>query len=174
MTIQDIKNSIRNVPDFPKSGIQFKDITTAIKQPQILQEIITTIAAKYQNQHIDYVVGIESRGFIFGAALAYALKCGFVPIRKPNKLPAQTISQEYALEYGTDKLEIHTDAIAEASKVLIIDDLLATGGTAVAAVQLVQRLHADIVGFAFIIELTSLQGSKSLQQYADVYSLLKY
>ena len=139
MTIQDIKNSIRNVPDFPKSGIQFKDITTAIKQPQILQEIITTIAAKYQNQHIDYVVGIESRGFIFGAALAYALKCGFVPIRKPNKLPAQTISQEYALEYGTDKLEIHTDAIAEASKVLIIDDLLATGGTAVAAVQLVQR-----------------------------------
>ena len=174
MTIQDIKNSIRNVPDFPESGIQFKDITTAIKQPQILQEIITTIAAKYQNQHIDYVVGIESRGFIFGAALAYALKCGFVPIRKPNKLPAQTISQEYALEYGTDKLEIHTDALAEASKVLIIDDLLATGGTAVAAVQLVQRLHADIVGFAFIIELTSLQGSKSLQQYADVYSLLKY
>ena len=174
MTIQDIKNSIRNVPDFPKSGIQFKDITTAIKQPQILQEIITTIAAKYQNQHIDYVVGIESRGFIFGAALAYALKCGFVPIRKPNKLPAQTISQEYALEYGTDKLEIHTDAIAEASKVLIIDDLLATGGTAAAAAKLVQRLHANIVGFAFIIELTALQGSKSLQQYADVYSLLKY
>ncbi|MBP1531956.1 MAG: adenine phosphoribosyltransferase [Alphaproteobacteria bacterium] len=174
MTIQDIKNSIRNVPDFPKSGIQFKDITTAIKQPQILQEIITTIAAQYQNQHIDYVVGIESRGFIFGAALAYALKCGFVPIRKPNKLPAQTISQEYALEYGTDKLEIHTDAIAEASKVLIIDDLLATGGTAAAAAKLVQRLHANIVGFAFIIELTALQGSKSLQQYADVYSLLKY
>ena len=174
MTIQDIKNSIRNVPDFPKSGIQFKDITTAIKQPQILQEIITTIAAQYQNQHIDYVVGIESRGFIFGAALAYALKCGFVPIRKPNKLPAQTISQEYALEYGTDKLEIHTDAFTEASKVLIIDDLLATGGTAAAAAKLVQRLHANIVGFAFIIELTALQGSKSLQQYADVYSLLKY
>ena len=174
MTIQDIKNSIRNVPDFPKSGIQFKDITTAIKQPQILQEIITTIAAQYQNQHIEYVVGIESRGFIFGAALAYALKCGFVPIRKPNKLPAQTISKEYALEYGTDKLEIHTDAFTEASKVLIIDDLLATGGTAAAAAKLVQRLHANIVGFAFIIELTALQGSKSLQQYADVYSLLKY
>lgn len=174
MSLADIQNSIRNVPDFPKPGIQFKDITTAIKRPEILKEILDTIAAHFKSQKIDYVVGIESRGFIFGTALAYLLDCGFVPIRKPGKLPAEVISQSYALEYGTDRIEIHKDALKKGDRVLIVDDLLATGGTAAAAAALITRTGAEIAAFAFVIELADLGGKQVLEKYAEVCSLLQY
>lgn len=174
MSLSDIKNSIRNIPDYPKPGVQFKDITTAVKQPNILQEIIDTLAQRYNDAKIDYVVGIEARGFIFGAALAYKLGCGFVPVRKPGKLPAQTITEEYDLEYGTDKLEIHCDALQKGDRVLIVDDLIAIGGTAEAAAKLVQKLGAEIVAFAFVIELKALLGRNALEHIAEVYSLLQY
>ena len=174
MSLQDIHNSIRNVPDFPKQGIQFKDITTAVKQPKILKEILETIAAQFKSQKIDYVVGIESRGFIFGTALAYLLGCGFVPVRKPGKLPADVISQEYALEYGTDKIEMHKDALHTGDRVLVVDDLLATGGTAAAAAKLINQTGAEIIAFAFVIELADLGGRQLLEDCAKVYSLVKY
>lgn len=174
MSLNDIQNSIRNVPDFPQKGIQFKDITTAIKQPKIFREIIDTLAQKLANRKIDKVIGIEARGFIFGAALAYKLGCGFVPVRKPNKLPATTMTQEYALEYGKDRLEIHTDALTNGMQVLIVDDLLATGGTAWATAQLVKRLGADVVAFAFAVELTDLRGGERLMPFGEVISLVKY
>lgn len=172
MSLTDIKNSIRIVPDFPKTGIQFQDITTAIKNPTIFKEIIERLALQFKDIHIDYILGIESRGFIFGTALAYALNCGFIPIRKPGKLPAETISQEYDLEYGKDKIEMHRDAIAAGDKVLIVDDLLATGGTACAAALLAQQLYANIVGFSFVIELENLGGRKKLENFGKVYALL--
>ena len=174
MSIQDIKNSIRNIPDFPKKGIQFKDITTALKNAKVLREILETCAEHYKNQKVDYVVGIESRGFIFGTALAYLLNCGFVPVRKPGKLPAKAISQEYELEYGINRVEMHADALTKGDKVLIVDDLLATGGTAKAAADLVHKLYAEIVGFAFVIELNELQGRNALSAIADVYSVVQY
>lgn len=174
MSLSDIKNSIRNIPNHPKPGVQFKDITTAMKQPKVLKEIIDTLAARYNDAQIDYVVGIEARGFIFGAALAYKLGCGFVPVRKPGKLPAQTLAEEYALEYGTDKLEIHCDALKKGDRVLIVDDLIAIGGTAEAAAKLVQKLGAEIVAFAFVIELNELSGREKLEHIAEVYSLVKY
>lgn len=174
MSIQQIKDSIRNIPDFPQKGIQFKDITTALKNPAVLKEILDKCANYYKNQQIDYVVGIESRGFIFGTALAYLLGCGFIPVRKPGKLPAKVISQEYALEYGTDRIEIHADALNKGDNVLIVDDLLATGGTAKAAANLVQKLGAEIKGFAFVIELNDLHGRDKLSSVADVYSVVEY
>lgn len=173
-TLDIIKNSIRNVPDFPKPGIQFKDITTAIKQPEILKEILDMLAAHFKSQKIDYVIGIESRGFIFGTALAYLLNCGFVPVRKPGKLPAEVISQEYALEYGTDKIEMHKDALKKGDRVLIVDDLLATGGTAAAAAKLIDQTGAEIIAFTFVIELADLGGRQLLENHAEVYSLIKY
>ena len=174
MTIQSIKNSIRNVPDFPKQGIQFKDITTALKDAEILKEILDTCAQHYRDKKIDYVVGIESRGFIFGTALAYLLNCGFIPVRKPGKLPAKVISQEYELEYGTDRIEMHADALTRGDNVLIVDDLLATGGTAKAAADLVQKTGANVVEFAFVIELNDLHGRDKLTPIADVYSVVEY
>lgn len=174
MTIQSIKNSIRNVPDFPKQGIQFKDITTALKDAEILKEILDTCAQHYRDKKIDYVVGIESRGFIFGTALAYLLNCGFIPVRKPGKLPAKVISQEYELEYGTDRIEMHADALTKGDNVLIVDDLLATGGTAKAAADLVQKTGAKVVEFAFVIELNDLHGRDKLTPIADVYSVVQY
>ena len=174
MTIQSIKNSIRNVPDFPKQGIQFKDITTALKDAEILKEILDTCAQHYRDKKIDYVVGIESRGFIFGTALAYLLNCGFIPVRKPGKLPAKVISQEYELEYGTDRIEMHADALTKGDNVLIVDDLLATGGTAKAAADLVQKTGAKVVEFAFVIELNDLHGRDKLTPIADVYSVVEY
>ena len=128
--MEDIKKMIRNIPDFPKKGIIFRDITTAVKDPETMKKIIDYIADEFKNEKIDYVAGIESRGFIFGMPIAYSLGCGFIPIRKPGKLPCETISMEYDLEYGTDKIEIHKDAIEKGKRVLLIDDLLATGGTA--------------------------------------------
>lgn len=174
MSLQNIKNSIRNIPDFPQKGIQFKDITTALKNAEILREILNICAQHYKNKKIDYIIGIESRGFIFGTALAYILGCGFIPVRKPGKLPAEVISQEYDLEYGTDRIEIHADALNKGDNVLIVDDLLATGGTAKAAADLVQKLEARIAGFAFVIELNDLHGRDKLQSIADVYSVVQY
>lgn len=174
MSLSDIKNSIRNIPDYPKVGVQFKDITTAMKQPKVMREIVDTMAKHFADTQIDYVVGIEARGFIFGAALAYKLGCGFIPVRKPGKLPAQTIAEEYALEYGTDKLEIHQDALKKGDRVLIVDDLIAIGGTAEAAAKLVKKLGAETKAFAFVIELPDLKGRDKLEHIAEVYSLLKF
>ncbi|MBQ9035462.1 MAG: adenine phosphoribosyltransferase [Alphaproteobacteria bacterium] len=174
MSIEDIKNSIRNVPDFPKKGIQFKDITTAIKNPKIYREIIDLMAQEFGKKKIDYVIGIEARGFILAAALAYKLGCGFVPVRKANKLPAQVLTQKYALEYGTDSLEIHADSLEKGANVLIVDDLLATGGTALATAKLVKQLEANIAAFAFIIELKDLNGAATLEPYGKVFSLITW
>ncbi len=171
--MDDIKKMIRDIPDFPKEGIIFRDITTAIKDAKTMQKIVDLMAAEYENEKIDYVAGIESRGFIFGMPIAYKLGCGFIPIRKPGKLPAQTISQEYSLEYGKDKIEIHKDALKKGDRVLIVDDLLATGGTAAAAAKLVQST-SELVGISFLIELQDLKGREKLPKGIKVSSLVKY
>ena len=168
-----IKNAIRDVPDFPKKGILFRDITTAIKDKDVMKRMIDEIVEAFKDEKIDYVAGIESRGFIFGMPVAYSLGCGFVPIRKPNKLPAETYSVEYQLEYGTDKIEMHKDAIERGKRVLIIDDLLATGGTAAAACELVKKAGV-LVGLAFVIELTDLKGREKLPKDVKILSLAKY
>ncbi len=170
---EKIKSMIREIPDFPKKGILFRDITTALKDAQTLKITVDELYDIFKDEKIDYIAGIESRGFIYGMPLAYKLNCGFIPIRKPNKLPAEVISQEYELEYGTDKIEIHKDALKEGDRVLIVDDLLATGGTAQAAAKLVSSV-ATTVGMAFIIELEDLQGRKKLPQDIKVVSLVKY
>lgn len=171
--MEDIKKMIRNIPDFPKEGIIFRDITTAIKDKDTMKKIVDLMADEYKNEKIDYVAGIESRGFIFGMPIAYKLGCGFIPIRKPGKLPAETISQEYSLEYGTDKIEIHKDAIKKGDRVLIVDDLLATGGTAAAAAKLVSST-GELVGISFLIELEDLKGREKLPEGVKVSSLVKY
>ena len=171
--IAKIKSLIRDVPDFPKEGILFRDITTLIKNPEGLKIAVDTLYEIYKDEKIDYVAGIESRGFIFGMPLAYKLGCGFIPVRKPNKLPCEVISEEYALEYGTDKIEIHKDALKAGDRVLIVDDLLATGGTAAAAAKLISKL-ADVAGIAFVIELTDLNGREKLPHDVKVTSLAKY
>ncbi len=171
--MSDLKSSIRNVPDFPKPGIGFKDITTLLIDGPAFREAVDLLAERFQNQEIKKVVGIESRGFVFGSVIAYKWGVGFVPVRKPGKLPAETISEEYDLEYGTDSLEIHRDAITPGEKVLIVDDLLATGGTAQATVNLINRLGGEIAGIAFLIELSFLNGRQKLNGY-DVLSLMEY
>jgi adenine phosphoribosyltransferase len=171
----DLKSLIREVPDFPKPGIHFYDITTLLKDAKGHAAVIDELRQKYLGQHIDLVLGIEARGFIFAPALAYALGAGFVPVRKPKKLPAAVESVEYALEYGTDKLEIHRDAIKPGQKVLIVDDVLATGGTAAAVASLVKRLGGDLVGLAFVIELDFLNGRQKLEGVgAELFSLVHY
>ena len=172
-TIINVKNKIRDVKDFPKEGIIFRDITTALKEPETLKVMIDYLCEQFKDTKIDYVAGIESRGFIFGMPLAYKLNCGFVPIRKPNKLPCEVISEEYALEYGTDRIEVHKDAFKKSDRVLIVDDLLATGGTAKAAVNLVSKL-AEVAGIAFVIELEELKGRNKLPKDIEVVSLAKY
>ena len=169
--MQDLERYIRTVKDFPKPGIGFKDITTLLKEPQAFAQVIDLLTAQYQNKRIQKVVGIESRGFIFGAPLALRLGAGFVPARKPKKLPAATVREEYALEYGTDALEMHADAIAKDERVLVIDDLLATGGTAAATGRLVEKLGGQLLGFAFLIELDFLRGREKLTGH-DVLSLI--
>ncbi len=169
----DLKRIIRDVPDFPKAGILFKDITTLIGDADALRVTIEQLAQPYRNGAVDLVVGIESRGFIFGTALARELDVGFVPIRKPGKLPADAISAEYELEYGTDRIEIHTDAIAEGQKVALVDDLLATGGTMSAACQLVSELEGEIVGISFVIELDFLNGREKLGDW-PIHTLIHY
>lgn len=168
-----LKQLIREVPDFPKAGILFYDITTLLKDKEGLRHTIDGLSSRYTGGGVDLVLGIEARGFIFAPAIAYALAAGFIPVRKPKKLPAERTGITYDLEYGTDTLEIHTDAIIEGSKVLIVDDLLATGGTAKAATQLVEELGGIVVGAAFVVELTFLGGRKRLNGY-DVFSLLQY
>ena len=169
----DLNSIIRTIPDFPKPGIQFKDITTILKNPAALAYCIDTLAAKYKNQQISKVVGIESRGFIIGAALAYRLGAGFVPVRKPGKLPAAVLRQEYQLEYGTDAIEIHRDAIQSGERILLHDDVLATGGTMQAACGLVQSLGGEIIGLSFLVELSFLNPRKKLSGY-EIHSLLQY
>lgn len=163
---------IRNVPDFPIKGIQFKDITTLLKEPDVFAQSVDALYAPFRNEEIHKIVGIESRGFIFGAALSYKLNIGFVPVRKPGKLPAETLVEEYELEYGQDSLEIHADALDKGNNVLVVDDLLATGGTAAATCRLVERLGGNIVGIAFLIELPELNGIDKLNAYT-VHSLMK-
>lgn len=171
--IEKIKSMIRNVPDFPKEGIMFRDITTALKDADTLKLTVDEIYEQFKDEKIDYVAGIESRGFIYGMPLAYKLNCGFIPIRKPKKLPCEVISQEYELEYGTDKIEMHKDALKKGDRVLVVDDLLATGGTAQAAIKLVSQV-AEPVGIAFVIELEDLEGRKKLPNDIKVVSLVKY
>jgi adenine phosphoribosyltransferase len=168
-----LKQLIREVPDFPKPGILFYDITTLLKDKTGLRGTIDALKAHYEGAHVDVVLGIEARGFIFAPALAYALGAGFVPVRKPRKLPAECTQITYDLEYGTDTLEVHTDAIGKGSRVLIVDDLLATGGTAKAVTELVERLGGSVAGLGFVVELTFLEGRRRLSGY-DIFSLLQY
>ena len=167
----DILSLIRQVPNYPKEGILFYDITTALEDPIGLKTIMDTFIAQFKDQKIDKVIGTEARGFIFAPTLAYALGAGFVPVRKPNKLPSVTIGVNYALEYGTDRLEIHADAIQAGERVLIVDDLLATGGTAHAVTQLVSQLGGETVGFGFLLELDGLGGREKLAGF-DCYSMI--
>ncbi len=169
----DLAATIRSVPDFPIKGILFYDITTMLKDPAALKECIDRLTDHYRQAGIDRVVGIESRGFIFGLPLAYQLGVGFVPVRKPGKLPAATISESYALEYGTNSLEIHVDAIEKGQRVVVVDDLLATGGTAKATCNLVEKLGGKVVSLAFVIELNFLKGREKLKGY-EVFSLIQY
>lgn len=172
---QYVREHVREVPDFPKKGILFLDITTATKDAKSMQYMTDFLYEQFKDEKIDYVTGIESRGFIFGAAVAYKLGAGFVPIRKPNKLPAETIKEEYSLEYGTDTIEIHADALKKGDRVLVIDDLLATGGTALAACNLVKRIGAEVVASAFIIELDPLKGREKIEATGvKVVSMLNY
>ena len=171
--MQNLKTLIREVPDFPKPGILFYDITTMLKNKDGLRGSIDGLKAHYEGQPVDVVLGIEARGFIFAPALAYALRAGFVPVRKPKKLPSECVSVTYDLEYGTDTLEMHKDAIGNGHRVLIVDDLLATGGTAAAAARMVHEAGGIVVGVAVVIELTFLKGRSRLNGY-DVFSLLQY
>lgn len=172
--VQFVKDKIRNIKDFPIEGIIFRDITTAIKDKDALKEMIDYLTEQFKNKGIDYVAVVESRGFIFGSALAYNIGAGCILIRKPGKLPAETISEEYALEYGTDKLEIHKDAIEAGKKVIVIDDLLATGGTVAAACRLLTRAGAKVEAAAFVIELEDLKGRENLPKDVEVVSMIKY
>ena len=173
MSSKDIENAIRDIPDFPKKGIIFKDITPVLSDIHLLRKSIDLMVEPFMNQKIDVVVGIESRGFIFGTPIADKLNASFVPVRKPGKLPYKTEQISYELEYGTDSLEIHKDSIKEKQKILIVDDLLATGGTAEATCNLISKLKGNICGFVVLIELEFLEGRKKLNQY-NVHSIVKY
>jgi len=168
-----LRKLIREVPDFPKDGINFYDITTLLKDAEGLRQTVDALAEQFKGERIDTVIGVESRGFIFAAPLAYHLKAGFVPVRKPKKLPAEKVSVSYDLEYGTDTLEMHKDAVGMGHRVLIVDDLLATGGTAKAVVDLVEQLGGAIVGLLFLVELDFLNGREKFNGY-DVRSLIHY
>lgn len=171
--MEHLKEMIRGVPDFPIPGILFYDITTLLKVPEGLAAVVEALIEQYRDEQVDVVAGIESRGFMFGTPLALELGAGFVPIRKPGKLPAETIFREYELEYGNNRLEIHRDAIQPGQRVLVIDDLLATGGTARASVELVEELGGVVIGVAFVVELAFLGGRETLKGY-DVFALLSY
>ncbi|MFW5992227.1 MAG: adenine phosphoribosyltransferase [Halanaerobiaceae bacterium] len=168
----DLKKIIRDIPDFPEKGIIFKDITTLLKDAGGFKKSIDLMVEYYDNYEVDYIVGIEARGFIYAAPMAYAMNKGFIPIRKPGKLPAEKVSAEYELEYGSNQIEIHVDAINPGDKVLLIDDLLATGGTVRAAVDLIEKLGGEIAGIGFLLELCFLDGRQELEGY-DVFTLLQ-
>lgn len=169
----ELKEKVRIVMDFPKVGISFKDITTLLKDPEAYVYTVDSLVNYCREKGVDIIVGPEARGFVLGAPVAYALKVGFVPVRKPGKLPAETVKYEYELEYGMDSLEIHKDAIRPGQRVVVVDDLLATGGTALAAVKLVEKLGGIVVGVVFVMELSYLDGRKTLEGY-DVYSVVSY
>ncbi|MFZ0428186.1 MAG: adenine phosphoribosyltransferase [Acidobacteriota bacterium] len=172
--MEELKKIIREIPDFPKPGILFYDVTTLFKDPRGFRQAVDLLTERYRDRGVRKILGIESRGFILGPILAYNLGAGFVPVRKKGKLPAETLSVSYQLEYGTDTLEIHKDAVEPGEKVLVVDDLIATGGTAAATVQMVHELGGDLVGLAFLIELTFLNGRAKIPPDVDVFSLLKY
>jgi len=175
--IDTVRDKIRNIPDFPKPGIIFRDITTAVKDAEALHYCVYYLANRIRDTHeekIDYIVGIESRGFIFGSALAYALGAGFVLIRKPGKLPCATISETYELEYGTDEVQMHVDAVEEGANVVVVDDLLATGGTMCAACRLLKKAKANILAACFIIELSDLNGREKIPSEIEVISMVEY
>ncbi len=171
--LNELKSAIREIPDFPKKGILFYDITTLLKDPKAFSAILEELAAPYKDAGIQKVVAIEARGFIFGAPLAHRLKAGFVPMRKPGKLPADVFESTYSLEYGNSTIAVHQDAITRGERVLLVDDLLATGGTMAAAVDLVKRLGGKIFGLAFLVELTDLKGRDKLKGY-EILSLIQY
>ena len=171
--IENLKVAIREIPDWPKQGVLFYDITTLLKQSSCFAQAIDALAEPYKDRKIDVVLGMEARGFIFAPTVAYVLGAGFVPVRKPGKLPAEKLEESYELEYGTDSLEIHKDAIIPGQRVLIVDDLIATGGTAKAVAAMVERMGATMEGMAFLVELTFLNGREKTGGYA-VHSLLKY
>ncbi len=174
MTIEVLlRERIADVPDFPKPGIVFKDITPILIDPEAFRGSVDAFASMYGNETIDAILGIESRGFLFGAALAYQIGAPFIPVRKPGKLPRDTVREDYALEYGTDALEMHKDAVGDGHSVLIIDDLLATGGTAAAARSLIEKSGAEVVGLGFVVELSFLNGIEKLSG-SEVHSLIKY
>ncbi len=172
--MQELLDAIRTIPDFPSPGIQFKDITPILADPKLMRQTVELLADPYRNANIDVVVGIESRGFIFGAMLAEILGAGFVPIRKKGKLPAETVSVSYALEYGTDTIEMHADAVSTGNRVLVHDDVIATGGTAAAAAELVQTCGGIVSGYSFLVELVGLNGRGKLQQSIPVESVLQF
>jgi len=169
----DIKTLIRDIPDFPKPGITYRDITTLLQNPDGLSYVIDHFSDHFSNKKIDFVIGIESRGFIFGAPIAYKLGAGFIPVRKAGKLPGEIHSIEYELEYGSDTLEIHQDSLQANSRILIVDDLIATGGTAAATAELINKLGCNLIGFAFIIELLALKGRTKLPN-APIKSMVTY
>jgi adenine phosphoribosyltransferase len=171
--MDDLKQLIREVPDFPKPGINFYDITTLLKHPEGLRKTVDALSKSFEGERVDTVIGIEARGFIFAPALAYHLGAGFVPVRKPKKLPAECVSVSYDLEYGQDTLEMHRDAVGQGHRVLIADDLLATGGTARAVCDLVEKLGGTVAGLGFVVELEFLPGRRKLEGY-DIRSLIKY
>ena len=171
--LADIEGMIRTIPDFPIPGIQFRDITPLIKDPHGFRAMIELFVQRFRNHRIDVVVGVEARGYILAAPLAYEIGAGFVPVRKPGKLPGSKVTEEYALEYGTNSLEVHDDAVGRGKRVLIVDDVLATGGTAAATGRLVERLGAEIVEFAFLIELVALGGRKALGSHT-ITSFITY
>ncbi|MBS6989395.1 MAG: adenine phosphoribosyltransferase [Azospirillum sp.] len=170
----NLKDYIRNIPDFPKPGIIFRDITTALKKPDVFRQIIDEIYFNFKDENIDYIAAIESRGYLFGAPLAYKLGAGLVIIRKPGKLPSKVERIEYELEYGTDSLEIHQDAVEPGKRVLVVDDLLATGGTICAACKLIEKIGGIVAGTAFLIELDNLKGKTHLPKSAKNIALLRY
>lgn len=169
----DLKDYIREIPDFPKEGINFKDITTLMQNGEVFKTTIDRFVENLKDKEVDLIVGPEARGFLMGTPVAYALGVGFVPVRKPGKLPSETISYSYGLEYGEDTLEIHKDSIKKGQKVAIVDDLLATGGTMEATAKLIEKLGGEVVSMQFLIELESLKGRENLSKY-DVNSLVKY
>ena len=173
MQAADLKDHIRDIPDFPQEGIIFKDITTLLKHPKAFKTCMDVLVDQYRDQNIQQIIGVESRGFIFGSVLAYQLGCGFVPMRKKGKLPGETVSVSYELEYGTDQLEIHADALEANTRVLIADDLLATGGTVEAAIKLLEQQNVTIAGIAFLVELSFLNGKERLSDH-PVFSVVTY
>lgn len=169
----ELKDYIRNIKDYPKDGILFRDITTLLKDKDAFKLAIDKMAEQVKDKKIDLIVGAESRGFLIGSALAYKMNCGFIPVRKKGKLPYKTISEEYALEYGTDTLFMHEDAIKKGDNVLVVDDLIATGGTALAMIKMVERLGGNVIGSSFLIELEELNGRKEIEKY-PINVLIKY